>query len=126
MSPDVLLAMSPAAQGPVVRRGHTAQVQVLVDGTNSNTAGIVSNYIAQAIGAYAGAVQVDQRNARVMARTEKNWAARSTVRIRRATQRSRAWSPRRAATCIRVVAQDVSVVSHPEVDVFIAVRIPDL
>lgn len=53
-----------------VRRGNTARVQVLVDGTNSNTAGIVSNYIAQAIGAYAGAVQVDQRNARVMARTE--------------------------------------------------------
>ncbi len=53
-----------------IHRGSTAQVQVLIDGTNSNTAGISANYIAQTIAGYAGAVQLGQRNARLMARTE--------------------------------------------------------
>jgi ABC-2 type transport system permease protein len=52
-----------------VRRGSTAEVQILVDGTNSNTAGIVSNYLTQAVLGYAGGVQQEQQNARVMART---------------------------------------------------------
>jgi ABC-2 type transport system permease protein len=53
-----------------IHRGDATGVQVLVDGTNSNTASIVSNYISQTIVAYAGAVQQGQRNSRVMARTE--------------------------------------------------------
>ena len=53
-----------------IYRDGAAGVQILVDGTNSNTAGIVSNYISQAVAAYAGAVQQGQRNARIMARTE--------------------------------------------------------
>ena len=53
-----------------IYRGDTAGVQILVDGTNSNTAGIMSNYISQAIAGYAGAVVLGQRNSRLMARTE--------------------------------------------------------
>jgi ABC-2 type transport system permease protein len=51
-----------------IHRGSTAGVQIMVDGTNSNTAGIVSNYIAQAVAGYAAAVQQGQRNARLLAR----------------------------------------------------------
>ncbi len=51
-----------------IYRGSIAEVQILVDGTNSNTAGIVSNYITQAVVGYAGAVQRGQMNARLMAR----------------------------------------------------------
>ena len=36
-----------------IQRGSAAGVQILVDGTNSNTAGIVSNYISQAVAGYA-------------------------------------------------------------------------
>jgi len=49
-------------------RGSAAGVQILVDGTNSNTAGIASNYISQAIAGYAAALQQEQRNARLLAR----------------------------------------------------------
>jgi ABC-2 type transport system permease protein len=51
-------------------RGSTAEVQILVDGTNSNTAAIASNYVLQTIAGFAGASQQGQRNARVMSRTE--------------------------------------------------------
>jgi ABC-2 type transport system permease protein len=51
-----------------IHRGDTAGVQILVDGTNSNTAGIASNYISQAVVGYAAAVQQEQRNARLLAR----------------------------------------------------------
>jgi len=51
-------------------RGSTAEVQILVDGTNSNTAAIASNYILQTIAGFAGALQQGQRNARAMSRTE--------------------------------------------------------
>jgi ABC-2 type transport system permease protein len=53
-----------------IRRGAVAEVQILVDGTNSNTAGIAANYISQAVAGFASVVQQEQRNARVMARTE--------------------------------------------------------
>ena len=36
-----------------IRRGITAPVQVLVDGTNSNTAAIISGYASQIIARYA-------------------------------------------------------------------------
>jgi ABC-2 type transport system permease protein len=52
-----------------VYRGSVAEVQILVDGTNSNTAGIISNYLSQAIAGYAGTVLQEQRNSRVMGRT---------------------------------------------------------
>jgi ABC-2 type transport system permease protein len=42
--------------GRDVMRGHTAGVQILVDGTNSNTASIVSSYATQIVASYAAAV----------------------------------------------------------------------
>ncbi|MBN2338198.1 MAG: ABC transporter permease [Acidobacteria bacterium] len=42
--------------GRDVMRGNTAGVQILVDGTNSNTASIVSSYATQIVASYAAAV----------------------------------------------------------------------
>jgi ABC-2 type transport system permease protein len=47
-----------------IRRGNAALVQLLVDGTNSNTAAIISNYATQVVTAYAGKVLADQENPR--------------------------------------------------------------
>jgi ABC-2 type transport system permease protein len=52
-------------------RGSTAEVQVLVDGTNSNTAAIASNYVLQTIAGFAATAQQGQRNTRIMSRTEE-------------------------------------------------------
>jgi ABC-2 type transport system permease protein len=52
-----------------IYRGSAAEVQVLVDGTNSNTAGIMSNYLLQAIAGYTSAILQQQRNSRVVVRT---------------------------------------------------------
>ena len=49
-------------------RGEVPGIQILVDGTNSNTAGIVSNYLSQALAGAAGTIMAGQRNARAMAR----------------------------------------------------------
>ena len=56
--------------GADLARNRSGQVQILVDGTNSNTAGIIMNYLAQAVAGYSGRVQRQQLNSRVMARTE--------------------------------------------------------
>jgi ABC-2 type transport system permease protein len=53
-----------------IHRGDTASVQVLVDGTNSNTASIISGYASRIIAGYASAVLAEQRNAQIVARTE--------------------------------------------------------
>ncbi len=52
-----------------IRRGDTASVQVLLDGTNSNTAAIVSSYATQVVSAYAGRILADQQNSRLLARS---------------------------------------------------------
>jgi ABC-2 type transport system permease protein len=51
-----------------IRRGNMAAVQVLLDGTNSNTAAIVSSYATQVVSAYAGRILADQQNSRLLAR----------------------------------------------------------
>src|ERR1017187_9150757 len=45
-----------------IKRGRTTTVQVLIDGTNSNTASIVSSYASQIIANYSGKV-LHQQNA---------------------------------------------------------------
>ncbi len=55
--------------GGDVKRGRTTSVQVLVDGTNSNTASIISNYATQVVSQYSSAVMVDQQNAKLVGRT---------------------------------------------------------
>jgi len=55
-----------------ILRGRTTAVQILVDGTNSNTASLVSAYASQIVAAYAGSVGVQQAMPQVMARLESN------------------------------------------------------
>jgi ABC-2 type transport system permease protein len=52
-----------------IERGDSTSVQVLVDGTNSNTANLVANYATQVIGAFARRVTAGQQRIRVMAVT---------------------------------------------------------
>jgi ABC-2 type transport system permease protein len=51
-----------------LKRGNNAQVQILVDGTNSNTAAIVSNYAAQIVTAYTGNSLAARKNSLVILR----------------------------------------------------------
>ncbi|HVO96462.1 MAG TPA: ABC transporter permease [Bryobacteraceae bacterium] len=52
-----------------VERGRATSVQVLLDGTNSNTASIVSNYAAQAIGRYSAQVMTQIQRSKMVAGT---------------------------------------------------------
>jgi ABC-2 type transport system permease protein len=52
-----------------IRRGDTAQVQVLVEGTNSNTASIASSYAGQIVASYANGVLEEQQSAKLVGRT---------------------------------------------------------
>jgi ABC-2 type transport system permease protein len=49
-----------------IRRGMPAQVQVLVDGTNSNTAELISSYAQQIIADYSVNASAQRQNSRVM------------------------------------------------------------
>jgi len=52
-----------------IQRGNPAAVQILIDGTNSNTAAIVSAYASQIVASYALKVLQDQQNSRLMSGT---------------------------------------------------------
>ena len=47
--------------GRDIRRGQRTQVQILVDGTNSNSATIISSSASQVVARYAGRIQGEQR-----------------------------------------------------------------
>lgn len=49
-----------------ILRGNLASVQILIDGTNSNTAAIASSYSSQIVAAYALRVLQDQQNSRLV------------------------------------------------------------
>jgi ABC-2 type transport system permease protein len=51
-----------------IKRGETASVQTLLDGTNSNTAAIVANYAGQVIAGYASRSLAGQQNSKILAR----------------------------------------------------------
>ena len=51
-----------------IQRGATAPVQVLVDGSNSNTASIVVNYASQTIALFSEGVQAGRQNTLQLAR----------------------------------------------------------
>jgi ABC-2 type transport system permease protein len=55
--------------GRELDRGQTAPVQVLVDGTDSNTASIISSYTNQVISGFAGGRMADEQRARLVAST---------------------------------------------------------
>ncbi len=52
-----------------VARGDTAQVQILVDGTNSNTASIVAGYASQIVGRFSARVMLAQQQTRLVGRS---------------------------------------------------------
>jgi ABC-2 type transport system permease protein len=51
-----------------LERARGASVQVLVDGTNSNTASLISSYASQVIATYSGRVSLKQQNVRLLSR----------------------------------------------------------
>jgi ABC-2 type transport system permease protein len=55
--------------GRDVQRGETASVQVLVDGTNSNTASIIASYAGQVVASFGNRVMSDQQEARLVGQT---------------------------------------------------------
>ena len=58
-----------------VERGRTAGVQVLLDGTNSNTASLISAYSGQAIQRYASEVMTYRQRVKLVAAAEPTHAA---------------------------------------------------
>jgi len=73
-----------------IRRGQTAAVQILVDGTNSNTASIVANYAAEIVSRYAAERMAERIEARLL---EATMAAGAPVGLRAPAlaARSRVW-----------------------------------
>lgn len=55
--------------GRDIERGVTTSVQVLVDGSNSNTASIAASYVTQAVSGFAGRVLADQQRAKLVGRS---------------------------------------------------------
>jgi drug efflux transport system permease protein len=56
--------------GKDVKRGQTSAVQVLVDGTNSNTASLVGAYASQIVGRFAARTLEEQQRQRLVAFTQ--------------------------------------------------------
>ncbi len=73
-----------------VKRGNSASVQVLVDGTNSNTASIVANYATQIITAQASKTLANQQNTRLVSLSAKTGGPAPAV-IPVLTAQSRVW-----------------------------------
>jgi ABC-2 type transport system permease protein len=73
-----------------IKRGNPVPVQILVDGTNSNTAAIISSYATQIVNEYAGNVLTAQQNARAVPFTAaKGGPAPSVIPV--LTAQSRVW-----------------------------------
>ncbi len=65
-----------------IRRGQPAPVQILIDGSNSNTASLLLGYTSSVIAGYSSKVLVEQQNMRVMTRapaSAPNFAAPNLV-----------------------------------------------
>ena len=71
-----------------IRRGRQAEVQVLVDGTNSNTASLVSNYASEVLADFSSDVMAGQQNARLMRRSAP---AAVNAALPQVSARSRVW-----------------------------------
>src|SRR5580704_11906106 len=73
-----------------VERGRTTSVQVLLDGTNSNTASIVSNYAAQTIARYSSEVMLQLQRSKMVAGTMASGGA-VHAGVPQVVARSRVW-----------------------------------
>jgi ABC-2 type transport system permease protein len=66
---DVVVSVMPGF-GKAILRGEPAPVQVLLDGSNSNTASIVGEYVRRAITGYVARLQDQQQSKRILAHTQ--------------------------------------------------------
>jgi ABC-2 type transport system permease protein len=71
-----------------IERGKTAGVQVLIDGTNSNTASLVSNYANLVVAGYAAQVQAEQQRQQLLTRSPTAPVGGSVAQV---NARSRVW-----------------------------------
>ena len=71
-----------------VLRSKPTEVQVLIDGTNSNTASLVSGYAAEIIASFSQDVLKGQQNVRVLARSPNSPANQQVAQI---DARTRVW-----------------------------------
>jgi ABC-2 type transport system permease protein len=71
-----------------VRRGRPEAVQVLLDGTNSNTASLVSGYAGSIVAAFSSAVSVQQQSVRILTRSPGSAANMTLPQV---TARTRVW-----------------------------------
>jgi len=69
-------------------RGQSAQVQILSDGTNSNTASLVSNYAGQIIAQYSSEALKTRQNGLLLTRSP---ATPANLSLPQVTARSRVW-----------------------------------
>ncbi len=70
------------------RRGRPTEVQVLVDGTNSNTASLVASYAGSMIADFAGAVSAERQNVRILARNPSGAVSAAAPQV---AARTRVW-----------------------------------
>jgi drug efflux transport system permease protein len=76
--------------GKEVNRGQTTAVQVLVDGTNSNTASLVGSYASQVVGRFAGNALQEQQRKRLVALTQASGGP-AELRVPTLDVRQRIW-----------------------------------
>ncbi len=73
-----------------IERGRTTGVQVLLDGTNSNTASIVSGYAGQAIARYSNQVMAERQREKAVALTVSSGGPIHSA-VPQITARTRVW-----------------------------------
>jgi ABC-2 type transport system permease protein len=69
-------------------RGRATEVQILIDGTNSNTASLVASYAGEIVAEYSVDLLERQQRVKVLARSPGSPASLATPRV---TARSRVW-----------------------------------
>jgi drug efflux transport system permease protein len=69
-------------------RGRATEVQILIDGTNSNTASLVASYTGQIVASFSAAQLAGQQNVRVLTRSP---GAAANPGIPQLTAQSRVW-----------------------------------
>ena len=71
-----------------LKRGRSAGVQVLIEGTNSNTASLVASYASQILNSYSAEWAGDQMNMRLLARSTSE---RNELRLPEIVPETRVW-----------------------------------
>ncbi|HEV2444772.1 MAG TPA: ABC transporter permease, partial [Candidatus Sulfopaludibacter sp.] len=69
-----------------IRRGRPEAVQVLLDGTNSNTASLVSSYAASIVAGFSGAVMGERQNVRILTRSPNSAVNLAAPQVRAETR----------------------------------------